>query len=86
MNLYKCLKNQEFTNLDYSIVPIRFNDRFEIMKWRNEQMYHLRQVIKLTPQDQNNYFNNVISLLFDQSHPSQILFSYLKNGISSHIR
>lgn len=80
MNSYKCLVNQEIANLDYSIVPIRFEDRFEIMKWRNEQMYHLRQKNALTVQDQDNYFNNVIKPLFDNIYPSQILFSYLKGN------
>ena len=27
----------------FSIVPIRMEDRYDIMKWRNEQIYHLRQ-------------------------------------------
>lgn len=78
MNLYKCLSNQVYTNLEYSIAPIRFEDRFNIMKWRNEQMYHLRQMKTLTTQDQDNYFKNVINPLFEETHPSQILFSYLK--------
>jgi cytochrome b involved in lipid metabolism len=34
------------------------------MKWRNEQMYHLRQSKALTPQEQDYYFENVISKLF----------------------
>ena len=80
MNLYKCLSNQVYTNLEYSIVPIRFEDRFDIMKWRNEQMYHLRQSITLTTEIQNAYFNNVIKSLYDQNEPSQILFSYIKGG------
>ena len=36
----------------YKIVPIRYEDRFDIMKWRNEQMYHLRQSKPLTEEDQ----------------------------------
>ena len=80
MNLYKCLNNQIFNYLEYSIVPIRFEDRFDIMKWRNEQMYHLRQSITLTTEIQNAYFNNVIKSLYDQNEPSQILFSYIKGG------
>lgn len=80
MNLYKCLSNQVYTNLEYCIVPIRFEDRFDIMKWRNEQMYHLRQTLTLTNEMQDAYFNNVIKSLYDQEEPSQILFSYLKSG------
>jgi RimJ/RimL family protein N-acetyltransferase len=79
MNLYKCLSNQVYTNLEYSIVPIRFEDRFDIMKWRNEQMYHLRQKMILTKEMQEAYFNNVIKSLYDQEEPSQIIFSFLKN-------
>ena len=80
MYLYKCLSNQVFTNLEYSIVPLRFEDRYDIMKWRNEQMYHLRQTLTLTNEMQDNYFKNVIKSLYDQEKPSQILFSYLKSG------
>jgi hypothetical protein len=79
MRSYKCLKNQVFANFGYSLVPIRYEDRYHILKWRNEQMYHLRQNKILTFQDQDYYFNNIINPLFDQIHPSQILFSYIKN-------
>ncbi len=43
MNTYKSLNKQTFSKGEYSIVPIRFEDRYDIMKWRNEQVYHLRQ-------------------------------------------
>jgi RimJ/RimL family protein N-acetyltransferase len=49
------------------------------MKWRNEQIYHLRQAEPLTKEKQDWYFENVVAKLFDQEQPSQILFSYLKN-------
>ncbi len=62
-----------------AIVPIRYEDRFLIMKWRNEQIYHLRQEKFLTEEDQNHYFNHVVLALFDQLRPGQILFSYLEN-------
>lgn len=78
MNFYKILNKQVYTNGEYSIVPIRLEDRFKIMKWRNEQMYHLRQNKSLTIEDQDNYFNHIVSKLFDQDKPNQILFSYLK--------
>ncbi len=48
------------------------------MKWRNEQIYHLRQNRLLTEADQDAYFENVIAKLFDQERPNQILFSYLE--------
>ena len=79
MNSYKSLDKQEYIINEYCIVPIRFEDKLSIMKWRNEQMYHLRQNKPLTIEDQNSYFKNVISNLFNEEHPNQILFSYLKN-------
>jgi RimJ/RimL family protein N-acetyltransferase len=80
MNCYKILNNQIYTNEDFSFVPIRNQDRYLIMKWRNEQIYHLRQKTILTEKDQDNYFVNIINPLFDQDEPVQLLFSYLKNG------
>lgn len=79
MRSYKVLSKQTFSNDQYSIVPIRYEDRLDIMKWRNEQIFHLRQAKLLTEEDQNNYFNNVVSKLFEQNLPTQILFSYLEN-------
>jgi hypothetical protein len=80
MNFYKCLNTQEFVSREYKIVPIRLIDRLDIMKWRNEQMYHLRQKQPLTVEDQENYFSNVVSKLFVEDQPNQILFSFLENG------
>ena len=42
-------------------------------------MFHLRQNKILTKDAQENYFNNIISKLFELKEPNQILFSYLKN-------
>jgi len=79
MGYYKILKSNTYKKDEYSIVPIRMEDRFLIMKWRNEQLYHLRQNKPLTAEDQDNYFNNVIVNLFDKERPDQVLFSYLEN-------
>ena len=79
--VYKVLHKQQFSVGNFSIVPIRFDDRHVIMKWRNEQLYHLRQQKPLTVEDQDTYFNTVVSKLFDQEQPNQILFSFLENGI-----
>ena len=79
MSEYIAIKNQKVILDGYSIVPIRYEDRYLIMKWRNEQMYHLRQEQFLTKDSQNLYFTNVISILFEQEYPEQILFSYLKD-------
>ena len=79
-NEYKCLGQNKFSIGEYKIIPLRFEDRLDIMKWRNEQMYHLRQNKLLTEKSQENYFKTLIAPLFDQCNPSQILFSYLKNN------
>lgn len=78
---YKVLKKQLFSDGEYFIVPIRLDDKMAIMQWRNEQLYHLRQAIPLTAEDQNSYFENVVSKLFEQESPDQILFSYMKNDV-----
>lgn len=81
MNFYKSLSKQTYSEGAYSIVPIRYEDRLDIMNWRNEQMYHLRQNKLLTESDQNNYFNNVVCLLFNKDFPDQLLFSFLENNV-----
>jgi hypothetical protein len=81
MNSYTVLNNQIFEFENYKIIPIRYEDRFDIMKWRNEQIYHLRQNKPLTLENQENYFNNIVNKLFDQEQPSQVLFSYLENEL-----
>ncbi len=81
MPKYICLQHQEQHLGDYSIVPLRYEDRFSIMKWRNEQIYHLRQTRPLTEDDQQRYFDNVVSKLYDNPKPDQILFSYLEKGV-----
>lgn len=81
MPKYICLQHQEQHIGDYSIVPLRYEDRFSIMKWRNEQIYHLRQARPLTEEDQQRYFDNVVAKLFDQQNPDQILFSYMERGV-----
>ena len=81
MKNYKALNKQVYSEGIYSIVPIRFEDRIDIMNWRNDQIYHLRQSLPLTNQDQDNYFNTIINQLFEEEKPSQLLFSYLENDI-----
>ncbi|MEQ8715299.1 MAG: GNAT family N-acetyltransferase [Cyclobacteriaceae bacterium] len=77
---YKTLKKQAFKFNRYSLVPIRFEDRYDIMKWRNEQIDHLRQNSPLKEEDQDKYFEGVIFKLFAQDEPEQILFSYLEDA------
>ena len=80
MNTFKALSKQEFSMQPFSLVPIRMEDRYSIMEWRNEQMYHLRQNNLLSKEDQDQYFNTVVKKLFDQEKPDQNLFSYLNDG------
>ena len=53
---YKCLSQNKFVFEDYKLVPIRYKDRLAIMKWRNEQIYHLRQNKPLTEKSQEILF------------------------------
>ncbi|MEZ7500363.1 GNAT family N-acetyltransferase [Flavobacterium sp. Arc3] len=77
---YQVLEKKLYSKGVFSLVPIRFEDRIKIMLWRNEQIYHLRQDKPLTLENQENYFNNIVSKLFEQEQPNQILFSFLENG------
>jgi RimJ/RimL family protein N-acetyltransferase len=79
MRKYKCLSKQEYIDGLFKLVPIRDEDKLLILRMRNEQIYHLRQAEELTIESQETYFANVISSLFDQERPSQILFSLLEN-------
>ncbi len=80
MSSYKILNKQIFSSGNYTLVPIRKEDRYDIMKWRNEQMYHLRQSEPLTIEKQGRYFDMVVARLFVEEKPEQILFSYLEGG------
>ena len=81
INNYKCLTKQVYTLGDFSLIPIRSEDRFKIMEWRNSQIYHLRQETPLTSDDQNRYFSEIVEKLFTLSRPTQILFSYVKRNV-----
>lgn len=81
MNSYKVLNRQIYSSGIYSISPLRMKDRYDIMEWRNEQIYHLRQNKTLEKEDQDHYFDNVVINLFNKTQPDQILFSYLENDI-----
>lgn len=80
MQAYKCLKQQHYTNGQQELVPIRSEDRYLIMQWRNEQIFHLRQNKPLTKAEQDHYFDQVIPAYFEADKPSNILFSYLHQG------
>lgn len=77
---YKALRiNKQFIG-DYQLVPIRYGDRHLIRKWRNEQLYHLRQVEPLSEEQQNRYYQDVLAPLFRQDQPAQLLFSLLRGN------
>jgi len=78
MRDYKCLKNSSFEEDDFALIPIRDQDKYDILKMRNEQIYHLRQAEVLSIEKQEYYFSHVISKLFEQEKPAQILFSLLR--------
>ena len=71
MNSYKVLKKQLFSLNEYSIIPIRYEDRLSILKWRNEQIYHLRQDKLLTKNDQD--WPADTKVLTDQYSPANLL-------------
>lgn len=77
MRTYKCLSFNHFTLGDYSLVPIRDEDKYSIMEWRNKQIDILRQKELLTKEKQENYFKNVVNQLFEKEQPEQILWSFL---------
>jgi len=79
--IYKALKQQRFEYLPYAIVPIRMVDMSLIKDWRNAQLTVLRQKELLTEDVQRFYFNSVVTKLFDEENPKQILVSYLKNDL-----
>ena len=81
MRNYKCLSKQAYSFNEYQIVPIRDQDSYDIMQWRNEQLYHLRQSKPLNKESQDIYFDTVVTKLFEAEKPDQILFSYLENGV-----
>lgn len=80
MRTYKCLNSYEFSNRNYSLVPIRDEDKYSILEWRNAQIEILRQQTLLTKEHQENYFNTTIAQLFEQEKPNQILWSFLLKG------
>lgn len=61
----------------YRLIPLRKEDIIDIMNWRNDQMNILRQKKLLTPNDQINYYKNVVVPSFNELKPSLILLSFL---------
>ena len=80
MNKYKLIGKSDFILNEYSILPIRMDDREAIRKWRHQQIKILRQRKEITTEEQDKYFNTVVTNLFVDTQPSQFLFSFLKNN------
>jgi hypothetical protein len=74
---YEILQGLTLSFENYAVVPIRVEDRFAIMEWRNEQLEILRQKEPLTVEDQNRYFHEVVKPDFGNKRPRQILLSFL---------
>ena len=79
MRQYKCLSINEFESRDYSLVPIRDEDKYDILSWRNTQIDILRQPTPLTAEQQEYYFKTTVTELFEQEKPKQLLWSFLEN-------
>ena len=78
--IYKNINSNSFNNGMYSLVPIRDEDKYDIMNWRNNQLDILRQETILSIEQQEHYFKTVVDKLFDIEEPKQLLFSFLENN------
>jgi RimJ/RimL family protein N-acetyltransferase len=74
---YDCLNVDTVVQGDRCLVPLRHQDLFSIMRWRNAQLKVLRQKEALTPEQQERYYQGVIAPSYAEKQPRQILFSYL---------
>lgn len=77
---YRPLSPADYRHADYQLVPIRYEDREPIRAWRNAQLEVLRQTAPLSAEQQDAYFQRVITPLFEQERPGQLLFSLLHGG------
>lgn len=76
---YKKISKTLFKEGNYALTTIRDEDKYDILKWRNEQIDILRQDHLLTKEQQENYFKNTIDKLFEQDYPTQYIFSFFEN-------
>ena len=80
MRSYKCLNINQVSEGNYSLVPIRDEDKYSILEWRNAQIDILRQKELLTKEQQEHYFKTVVDKLFEEEKPKQLLWSFLLDG------
>lgn len=78
--VYKCLSKRRFFKGSKELLPIRDEDKYAIMGWRNDQIDILRQNTVLSVDDQERYFENIVDKLFEVEQPDQLLFSFLEDG------
>ena len=74
---YSFLSSNKYCLNEYCLVPLREEDTELIRKWRNEQIYALRQKKILTKDEQHNYFSQVVMKSFGEDKPECVLFSFL---------
>lgn len=79
-NKYIALKKNEFSHGDYSLIPIHCKDMERIRKWRNAQIYVLRQSDILSSHDQKLYYDDIIKPSFYDKNTRLLLFSFIKNN------
>lgn len=77
---YTHFPNIERTSGEFSLRPLRWEDREPIRRWRNEQINVLRQTTPLSIDDQDTYYRNVLAPQFEEREPQQILWSLEENG------
>lgn len=76
---YKCLIENEFSIGNHKIAPLGFDDRNDVMQWRNDQIIFLRHSELLTEEHQYKYFDEILRLHFEEDTPHQLLFSFFEN-------
>jgi RimJ/RimL family protein N-acetyltransferase len=79
--IYKNINSTTFKEGNYSLVPIRDEDKYEIRDWRNSQIEVLRQENFLSLEEQEHYFKTVVDKLFEVEEPKQLLFSFLESDV-----
>ena len=74
---YRCLSSENYVDTSYCLSSITKNDLLFIKKWRNDQILYLRQNKPLTDTDQENYYEDTIKKMYQESYPNSLLFRVL---------
>ena len=78
-------KNQIFHYFGFVFRPLQYEDMEEIRIWRNDQIDVLRQKNKITIDQQNNYFKEVINPTYNEKKPNVILFVLQKENAEEKV-